>query len=102
MDSLAAAPGTGPATSPLPILRKPRSAARFADLPADRTLVMGILNVTPDSFSDGGKHPTADTAIAHGLRMLYTGADIIDVGANQPARAPNLSPRKKSSAGSCR
>ncbi|MEZ2390882.1 dihydropteroate synthase [bacterium RCC_150] len=80
MDSLAAAPGTGPATSPLPILRKPRPAARFADLPADRTLVMGILNVTPDSFSDGGKHPTADTAIAHGLRMLYAGADIIDVG----------------------
>ncbi|MEJ1192464.1 dihydropteroate synthase [Pseudarthrobacter sp. CCNWLW207] len=80
MDSLAAAPGTGPATSPLPILRKPRPAAKFSDLPTDRTLVMGILNVTPDSFSDGGKHPTADTAIAAGLRMFYAGADIIDVG----------------------
>ncbi|RAM37874.1 dihydropteroate synthase [Arthrobacter globiformis] len=80
MDSLAAAPGTGPATSPLPILRKPRPAARFDDLPTDRTLVMGILNVTPDSFSDGGKHATADTAIAAGLRMFYAGADIIDVG----------------------
>ncbi len=80
MDSLAAAPGTGPATSPLPILRKPRPVARFADLPTDRTLVMGILNVTPDSFSDGGKHPTPDTAIAAGLRMFYAGADIIDVG----------------------
>jgi dihydropteroate synthase len=80
MDSLAAAPGTGPATSPLPILRKPRPAARFQDLPADRTLVMGILNVTPDSFSDGGKHATADSAIAAGLRMFYAGADIIDVG----------------------
>ena len=80
MDSLAAAPGTGPATSPLPVLRKPRPAARFQDLPTDRTLVMGILNVTPDSFSDGGKHATADTAIAAGLRMLYAGADIIDVG----------------------
>ncbi|WP_285243256.1 dihydropteroate synthase [Pseudarthrobacter sp. fls2-241-R2A-127] len=80
MDSLAAAPGTGPATSPLPILRKPRPAARFEDLPTGRTLVMGILNVTPDSFSDGGKHPTADTAVAAGLRMLYAGADIIDVG----------------------
>lgn len=80
MDSLAAAPGTGPATSPLPILRKPRPAARFEDLPTDRTLVMGILNVTPDSFSDGGKHATADTAIAAGLRMFYAGADIIDVG----------------------
>jgi dihydropteroate synthase len=80
MDSLAAAPGTGPATSPLPILRKPRPAARFEDLPTDRTLVMGILNVTPDSFSDGGKHSTLDTAIAAGLRMFYAGADIIDVG----------------------
>lgn len=80
MDSLAAAPGTGPATSPLPILRKARRAAKFDDLPTDRTLVMGILNVTPDSFSDGGKHPTADTAIAVGLRMFYAGADIIDVG----------------------
>jgi len=41
---------------------------------------MGILNVTPDSFSDGGKHPTPDTAIAAGLRMFFAGADIIDVG----------------------
>ncbi|MDR7158236.1 dihydropteroate synthase [Arthrobacter sp. BE255] len=80
MDSLAAAPGTGPATSPLPILRKPRPAAKFSDLPTDRTLVMGVLNVTPDSFSDGGKHATPDTAIAAGLRMFYAGADIIDVG----------------------
>ncbi|MCQ6272411.1 dihydropteroate synthase [Pseudarthrobacter sp. R1] len=80
MDSLAAAPGTGPATSPLPILRKPRPVARFEDLPTERTLVMGIVNVTPDSFSDGGKHATADTAIAAGLRMFYAGADIIDVG----------------------
>ena len=80
MDSLAAAPGTGPATSPLPVLRKPRPAAKFRDLPTDRTLVMGILNVTPDSFSDGGQHPTADSAVAAGLRMFYAGADIIDVG----------------------
>jgi dihydropteroate synthase len=96
MDSLAAAPGTGPATSPLPILRKPRPAARFADLPADRTLVMGILNVTPDSFSDGGKHPTADTAIAHALRMLYAGADIIDVGgeSTRPGAEP-VSPEEE-------
>lgn len=80
MDSLAAAPGTGPATSPLPVLRKPRPAARFEDLPTGRTLVMGIVNATPDSFSDGGQHATPDTAIAAGLRMFYAGADIIDVG----------------------
>ena len=49
-------------------------------MPTGRSLVMGILNVTPDSFSDGGKHATADTAIAAGLRMFYAGADIIDVG----------------------
>lgn len=41
---------------------------------------MGILNVTPDSFSDGGEHATEDAAMAHGLAMLDHGADIIDVG----------------------
>jgi dihydropteroate synthase len=41
---------------------------------------MGIVNVTPDSFSDAGQHATADSAIAAGLRMFYAGADIIDVG----------------------
>lgn len=80
MDSLAAAPGTGPNTSPLPVLRKPRAKATFEGLPRDRAIVMGILNVTPDSFSDGGEHMSVDTAIAAGLRMLYAGADIIDVG----------------------
>ena len=80
MDSLAAAPGTGPATSPLPVLRKARPAATFQGLPTDRTLVMGILNVTPDSFSDGGQHASTDAAVAAGLRMFYGGADIIDVG----------------------
>ena len=80
MDSLAAAPGTGPNTSPLPVLRKPRPKATFESLPTDRAVVMGILNVTPDSFSDGGAYPTTDTAIAAGLRQFYAGADIIDVG----------------------
>ena len=41
---------------------------------------MGVLNVTPDSFSDGGEHFDTDAAIAHGLAMLDAGADIIDVG----------------------
>ena len=45
-----------------------------------RTLVMGILNVTPDSFSDGGDYLAAETAIAHGLELLADGADLIDVG----------------------
>jgi dihydropteroate synthase len=45
-----------------------------------RPLVMGILNVTPDSFSDGGRHQDPDAAIRHGLEMAEAGADIIDVG----------------------
>src|SRR5437870_7324987 len=43
-------------------------------------LIMGVLNVTPDSFSDGGKFFAAEKAIEHGLRMAAEGADIIDVG----------------------
>jgi len=45
-----------------------------------RTLVMGIVNVTPDSFSDGGEHFTPDGAIAHALKLLDEGADIVDIG----------------------
>ena len=48
--------------------------------PGCRPLIMGILNVTPDSFSDGGEHDTEDAAVAHGLRMVEQGADVIDVG----------------------
>lgn len=46
----------------------------------DRPRIMGVLNVTPDSFSDGGEHLDTDAAIAHGIAMLDAGADIIDVG----------------------
>lgn len=45
-----------------------------------RTLVMGILNVTPDSFSDGGEFIDADAAVTHGLRLAAEGADLVDVG----------------------
>ena len=45
-----------------------------------KTLIMGILNVTPDSFSDGGEHNTLETAVEHAKKMLDEGADIIDVG----------------------
>src|ERR1700758_1538709 len=45
-----------------------------------RTLIMGIVNVTPDSFSDGGKFLDRDQAVAHAERMLAEGADIIDIG----------------------
>jgi dihydropteroate synthase len=45
-----------------------------------RTLVMGIVNITPDSFSDGGEHLAPDSAVAHALKLLDEGADIIDIG----------------------
>ena len=45
-----------------------------------RTLIMGVLNVTPDSFSDGGEFLEPQRAIAHGLRLLDEGADILDIG----------------------
>ncbi len=46
----------------------------------ERTLIMGILNVTPDSFSDGGQFFSVDAALAHAEQMIAEGADIIDVG----------------------
>ena len=46
----------------------------------ERTLVMGVLNVTPDSFSDGGRFLDPETAVAHAMRMAADGADLIDVG----------------------
>lgn len=48
--------------------------------PSARPLIMGIVNVTPDSFSDGGRHAAAGQAIAHGLKLAAEGADILDVG----------------------
>ncbi|HSE26284.1 MAG TPA: dihydropteroate synthase, partial [Pyrinomonadaceae bacterium] len=46
----------------------------------ERTLVMGILNVTPDSFSDGGQFVRVEEALQHAYRMISEGADIIDIG----------------------
>jgi dihydropteroate synthase len=57
------------------------AAGNLPGLPdADRCLVMGVVNVTPDSFSDGGLWYGADAAIAHGLDLVAQGADIVDVG----------------------
>lgn len=61
-------------------------AVRLAGLPASldavrgRPLVMGVLNVTPDSFSDGGRWLDPATAVAHGRRLVDDGADLVDVG----------------------
>jgi dihydropteroate synthase len=52
------------------------------DLPrrTDRICVVGVLNVTPDSFSDGGRYASVDDAVAHGIEMHRAGADLVDVG----------------------
>ena len=55
-----------------------RCGAHRIDL--GRTRIMGVVNVTPDSFSDGGLHATTEAAVAWGLRLLDDGADILDVG----------------------
>lgn len=56
----------------------------------DRTYIMGILNVTPDSFSDGGLFAAADSAVDHALQMINQGADIIDIGgqSTRPGHTP--------------
>ncbi len=46
----------------------------------DRCVVMGVVNVTPDSFSDGGRYADVDAAVAHGVQLAAEGADIVDVG----------------------
>jgi dihydropteroate synthase len=56
-----------------------RLRTRTLDLRA-RPLLMGIVNVTPDSFSDGGKYFDADAAVQHALQLAADGADILDIG----------------------
>ncbi|HEY9279873.1 MAG TPA: dihydropteroate synthase, partial [Eoetvoesiella sp.] len=51
------------------------------ELLLERPLIMGILNVTPDSFSDGSLHFETDAAISHGKALINEGADILDIGA---------------------
>ena len=62
----------------------------WAGLSLDRARIMGIVNVTPDSFSDGGQFHHVDAALAHGRRLAAEGADILDVGgeSTRPGAAP--------------
>ncbi len=57
---------------------------------ADRPLIMGVVNVTPDSFSDGGQHASSAAAISHGRRLAAEGADVLDIGgeSTRPGAAP--------------
>lgn len=69
-------------------LREPRQ--RLAGMALDRPRIMGVVNVTPDSFSDGGAFATAQAAIDHGFRLEEEGADILDIGgeSTRPGAAP--------------
>src|SRR5260370_26360173 len=59
-------------------------------------LIMGIVNVTPDSFSDGGSYLNPESAIAHGLRLAQQGADLLDIGgeSSRPGSQPISSPEE--------
>jgi dihydropteroate synthase len=74
--------------APLERLRRRREA--IAGLALDRPLVMGVVNVTPDSFSDGGRYLAPDAAISQALRLDAEGADILDIGAEstRPGAGP--------------
>jgi len=74
-----------PGTAAAPVLSclMERLVWRVGDRELDcsaRTLIMGVLNVTPDSFSDGGEHLDPETAVAHARTMVDEGADILDIG----------------------
>ncbi len=66
------------------------SPATFAGLTVDQPILMGVINITPDSFSDGGALMSADAAIAHGRRLIAEGAAILDIGgeSTRPGAAP--------------
>ena len=74
------------------MLRENRAVWRCGkhEISLARPRVMGVLNVTPDSFSDGGENLDVEAAVAHALKMLDEGADIIDVGgeSTRPGHRP--------------
>ena len=55
-------------------------AIRGAEVPLDKPIIIGILNITPDSFSDGGRLSSLETAVEHGMRLIADGARLLDVG----------------------
>lgn len=72
------------------VLALTRAPPSFAGLPAERPLIMGIINVTPDSFSDGGRLLDHGAAVAAGHLMLEAGADLLDIGgeSTRPGSTP--------------
>jgi dihydropteroate synthase len=74
----------------LGLLTEPR--ARVLGFAPGRPRLMGIVNVTPDSFSDGGRHASTEAAIAHGLALAAEGADILDVGGESTRPGSDATP----------
>lgn len=70
--------------------RKQPMRSGMIDLNRDEPILMGIVNVTPDSFSDGGFYETAEAAVQHGLKLCRDGAHILDIGgeSTRPGAAP--------------
>jgi dihydropteroate synthase len=88
-----------PPTPPSGIVQNPQfhpvTDIRLRDgtiLPMSEPLIMGILNVTPDSFSDGGRHDSVEATVDHGLGMICEGARIIDVGGESTRPYSNIIP----------
>jgi len=69
-----------------PAIQLPRTRLTF-----ERPLLCAVLNVTPDSFSDGGKHTVVESAVAFALRCLDAGASMVDVG-GESTRPQNAAP----------
>ena len=90
--------GTGPTAGAAPAWRHATGA-----LSLDRPRILGIVNVTPDSFSDGGQLATVDDARRHVDQLVAEGADVIDIGGNRRARrAPSPLTKRRSAVASFR
>lgn len=80
MEAAAGAPGLGPSAGRMGDGTPPGWMLSRRALPTGRTLVMGVVNVTPDSFSDAGRFLDAEQAVEQGLKLAGEGADILDIG----------------------
>ena len=69
-----------------------RLDGRDCSLDLTRPRIMGVVNVTPDSFSDGGCYSTTEAAVQHGLTLQQAGADLLDIGgeSTRPGAAPKV------------
>ena len=92
-------PGARTGEPPASVRRRIRSttAAPGVPLAGDRTLIMGILNVTPDSFSDGGRWNTLDQALEHAAELMAQGATSSTSAVSPPVRERSGFPWRKNS-----